>query len=661
MNQLKAKLPLQNKYFILFISFGMILWGLRYYVFPKESKYNGNETTFIGEIQKIKKTNDNIRIELLAKEQLIVYYQDSKSKEDLKVGDIIKIEGILEEIKEETIPNLYSYKNYYRSRDCFYNVKAKSIEKLGVNRRIETLLERQIEKSKKSAPYLKAFFMGTSEDISSLVKNSYQQNGISHLFCFSGMHVGMILNLLKKVPILKGLILIFYLLLLKDSPSFLRAFLSVVLSYLFAKRNLKAKNYQKAIIVICILLYINPFFVDQIGFWFSCVISFGLTFINKKKNISSIQQIIKTSFYAFVFSIPILQFFFYEVNWLTPIWNLFFVPFFTFLLVPLFIITLFFPILDPITNCFIVLFENISLYISKFEMGVILTGKPTFLTLLFLVLLIIGIIIYQKNKKIQVILICLLFLQSLTSFSSKQNEFVFLDVGQGDSIYFRVDGKNVLLDTGMYQGEEIIQFLKSKQVKELEYLILSHGDQDHIGNAQQLINNIKVKNVIFNIGEYNHLELQLIKILETKNIPYYKNVKTLNIGKEILYFLNTKDYNNENENSNVIYTEINNIKMLFMGDAGVQKEKDILDKYNLKNIDFLKVGHHGSNTSSSDYFINQIAPKYSLISVGKNNRYGHPKDSVLDKLKKSKIYRTDLDGSIEIKLKEDFKIIINCA
>lgn len=94
-----------------------------------------------------------------------------------------------------------------------------------------------------------------------------------------------------------------------------------------------------------------------------------------------------------------------------------------------------------------------------------------------------------------------------------------------------------------------------------------------------------------------------------------------------------------------------------MGDASVEREKDILEKYNLSNIDFLKVGHHGSNTSSSESFINSINPKYSLISVGKNNRYGHPKGSVLDTLKNSTIYRTDLDGSIKIKLnKNGYKI-----
>ena len=90
-----------------------------------------------------------------------------------------------------------------------------------------------------------------------------------------------------------------------------------------------------------------------------------------------------------------------------------------------------------------------------------------------------------------------------------------------------------------------------------------------------------------------------------------------------------------------------------MGDAGVEKEKDILNKYNLSNIDVLKVGHHGSKTSSSKPFINETNPKYSIISVGKNNRYGHPNKEVLNTLKYSKIYRTDQVGSIMFKIKNN--------
>ena len=170
--------------------------------------------------------------------------------------------------------------------------------------------------------------------------------------------------------------------------------------------------------------------------------------------------------------------------------------------------------------------------------------------------------------------------------------------------------------------------------------ISPHGDYDHMGEAINLVENFKVDKVIFNCGEYNDLEKELIKVLDKKKIKYYSCIKELNIDNNKLYFLQTKEYDNENDNSNVIYTELNGYKFMFMGD-------------NLSNIDVLKVGHHGSKTSSSKDFIDEINPKYSIISVGKNNRYGHPNKEVLENLKNSKTYRTDQDGSIMFKIKNN--------
>ena len=181
-----------------------------------------------------------------------------------------------------------------------------------------------------------------------------------------------------------------------------------------------------------------------------------------------------------------------------------------------------------------------------------------------------------------------------------------------------------------------------------------------MGEAINLINNFKIDKVIFNCGEYNDLEKELIKVLDKKRIKYYSCIKELNIDNNKLYFLQTKEHNNENDNSNVIYTELNNYKFLFMGDAGVDKEKNILEKYNLSNIAVIKVGHHGSKTSSSKSFINEANPKYSIISVGKNNRYGHPNKEVLNNLGQSKIYRIDIDGSIMFRIKNNKLKIKTC-
>ena len=187
------------------------------------------------------------------------------------------------------------------------------------------------------------------------------------------------------------------------------------------------------------------------------------------------------------------------------------------------------------------------------------------------------------------------------------------------------------------------------------------GHLDHVGNANYLVENFNVEKVIFNCGEYNELEQELIKVLNKKKISYFSCIKELTIDSYKLYFLNNKLYDNENDNSSVIYTELNGYKFMFMGDAGVEVEEILKEKYNLTDIDILKVGHHGSKTSSSKEFINDISPKYSVISVGKNNRYGHPNKEVLDNLEESKIYRTDKDGSIMFKIKSDKLKIKTCA
>ena len=168
-----------------------------------------------------------------------------------------------------------------------------------------------------------------------------------------------------------------------------------------------------------------------------------------------------------------------------------------------------------------------------------------------------------------------------------------------------------------------------------------------MGEAINLIENFKVEKVIFNCGEYNDLEKQLIKVLDKKKIRYYSYIKELNINNNKLYFLQTKEYDNENDNSNVVYTELDGYKFMFMGDAGVAKEKDILEKYNISDIDVLKVGHHGSKTSSSKDFIDEINPKYSVISIGKNNRYGHPNEEVFMKNDNFYFVVEDIAKSIE--------------
>ena len=170
-----------------------------------------------------------------------------------------------------------------------------------------------------------------------------------------------------------------------------------------------------------------------------------------------------------------------------------------------------------------------------------------------------------------------------------------------------------------------------------------HGDADHAKEALNIINNIKVDRILLN--NYNN---ELESKLDGKNIG--NTILNINGYKfRIFNYRNTI----ENNDSLIVYTIISNYKLLFMGDATYLEEKMLLEDFNIRDIDILKVGHHGSKTSSSKEFINEINPKYSIISVGKNNRYGHPNKEVLYNLNKSKIYRTDQDGSIMFKVMND--------
>ena len=287
---------------------------------------------------------------------------------------------------------------------------------------------------------------------------------------------------------------------------------------------------------------------------------------------------------------------------------------------------------------------------------------------LIIIYYIIFIYILKRKKKliykIIIIIISLIFL--INNGRIVNNEVSILDVGQGDSSLIRLKNKNILIDTGGNINYDIsknilIPYFKSVGIKKIDYLVLTHGDYDHMGEAINLVENFKVEKVIFNCGLYNDLENELIEVLDKKKIKYYSCIKELNIDNNKLYFLQTKEYDNENDNSNVIYSELNVYKFMFMGDASVTTEKEIMNKYNLPDIDVLKVGHHGSKTSSSKEFINVINPKYSIISVGKNNRYGHPNKEVLENLENSKIYRTDLDGSIMFKIKNNELKIETCS
>lgn len=639
-----------------------------------------NIETITGQIMNKKILEDEIELEIKGKEKVII-----KTKENYNLGDTLELKGKIELPNKNTIPNLFNYKNYLKSKNINITINPTSIKLLKQNKKIKYKIKENIinyiEKFK-TKEYLKTFILGDNSNLEKNILTSYQTNGISHLFAVSGMHLSLFSNILllilkriNKNETINHLIIIiffiFFAFLTNYTPSILRALILYILTTLNKQLNLNIKTIYLLIIDLIILLLYNPFYIYNIGFIYSFIITASLIItskiINKQKKYT--KKILLTSTISFITSIPISINNFHEINIISPITNLIFVPLISLIIFPLSLLTLLIKPLDNILLITTKILENLSLLIEKLKINIILSHIPWYMIIIYYITIIIFIKgIEQKQIKKLLPLLLIIVIHTNIKYISTITRITSLDVGQGDSTLIELNNKNILIDTGGRPNSntslvlnKTIPYLKSLGIKKIHYAVLTHGDFDHMGEAINLVNNFKVEKVIFNCGPYNDLEKELIKVLDEKKIKYYSCIKELNINNNKLYFLQTKVYDNENDNSNVIITELDGYKFMFMGDASTVTEKEILNKYNLSDIDVLKVGHHGSKTSSGIEFINKIEPKYSIISVGKNNMYGHPNKDVLDNLKNSKIYRTDQDGSIMFKIKNNKLKIETCG
>lgn len=598
------------------------------------------------------------------------YYVDNDEKvkefkDNYSFGDKIYIEGEISVPNNNTIPNNFNYKNYLYHKYIYYIIKIDKIKIISKNDNIFLNIKNSIYKridTIKYNNYLYAFILGKSYYIDSEVLNNYKINGITHLFALSGLHVSMfssiILFILKKIKLseklsyfITSLFLIFFAFIASFTPSIVRSVLFFILSSINNVYYLYIKPKYLLYIVFSILIFINPFYIYDTGFILSFCISFFILLFNEKNKINNnLLSILVISILSTLSSLPIIINMSYEINILGFINNLFFIPYVTYIVFPLSIIVVFISKLSFILNFLIIIMEYISKVSSNIlNVKLIFPKMSLFLIIIYYVLLI---LIVKKINLKKMFIIYLSFLYFRCNFD-KNNYVYFIDVGQGDSaLIVTKNNKSILIDTGGKVGSNyslmksnVIPFFKSIGIRKLDYLFITHGDYDHAGYGIDLVNNFNVKNRFTNKGKYNSLEKKL-------NIKSFNN-SYIKIDNVEIYSLNSKLYNNENSDSLVLLVIIDNYKLLFMGDASINTEKDIMNNYDIGDVFILKVGHHGSKTSSSEEFINIVNPKYSIISVGKNNKFGHPNKEVLDNLSNSKIYRTDIDGSIMFKIKKD--------
>ncbi len=662
----KLKIILQSKYcyFLLFIF--LIFYIYITTIFIHYDTKIKDFSSLEGIITDVTITNDKISFILNSSEKVKCnYYLNGKKEYRNLLGKKVKVYGKKGNLYNNTIPNTFNYKKYLYNHKIYIVYNVSSIEVLedeNIFYKIKNNIINRINKyDKKTQTYLNLFILGDKTYLDDSLYNIYKTNGIWHLFAISGMHIGLIIYVLNKLfhkykfkNIIISSFLIYFTFLVGFSASVLRAVIFYILNLLNSKYNLELSNLKILFLTAIIILLFNPFMLYNIGFIYSFIITLTILLYSSKITGNYFSKIFKISLLAFIVSLPITINNNYEINLLSIFLNILYVPLISLVIFPIAILTFILSPLSFILNILINILEYLSKIIYTIRLNIIIPKMSNVIIITYYIILF---IFYKLQRKtILVFIILIIYLNILLPKLDKNYYIYYLDVNQGDSSILISPHQRevIMIDTGglvnsdYHISNNTILFLKSLGIKSIDLIIISHGDSDHCKEASYIIDNYKVKNIILNNGNYTTLEKEILKkgnVVNTYDSKYFN-----------YYNINEYYSDDENNSSIITYLNIHNYNFLFMGDAQYDEEEYVLENYNLNNIDVLKVGHHGSNTSSSENFINSINPKYAVISVGRNNLYGHPNQEVLDNLSNSKIYRTDKDGTIRFKINKRLSI-----
>lgn len=494
----------------------------------------------------------------------------------------------------------------------------------------------------------------------------------------------------RKKEILKILCIIFFMLVTNTSVSVVRAgmmgIITIGASFFYRKKDI----FNSVCFSMLIILIYNPYSINSISFMLSYGGVIGILMLNKsyirlikklkpnKKNIVGTRcivpvkiEVISTILSAQTMIIPIMILKFHTIS-LTFLFANILVSYIIGIIIILGFICAFISLISLEISSFIAIFLEVLLkiliFIAKFfgdiPLSKIYVTTPSIISiLLYYILILMGTVpralingkyYISKIKKILTIILIITIILNIYTPIPRDLKIHFIDVGQGDScLIITPNNKKVLIDGGGSMesssnydiGEDtLLPYLLDRGVKTLDYVMVSHFDADHCQGLMAILNSVKVKNIIISKQSesvYNYEKIMEIVTKKKINVMVVKRGDNIKIDKKvelkIIYPESKLYFDDINSNSIVAKLIYNNFTMLFTGDIEKEAEQRIVSiaEKELKST-VLKVGHHGSKTSSTEEFLKAVSPKISLIGVGKNNKFGHPNEGVIERLKEKR-------------------------
>jgi len=576
-------------------------------------------------------------------ERLYVYRKNNT----YEIGDFLSISGSKEKLSFVRLESQFDYKGYLNRKGVNSELKIKEVKTLFKNPvRIKQVRENFLSNFNEDTRNTLNFFLFSSSGENELT-SSLKTLHLTRLISISGLYFDIFISLVSKLLAIKmkkkyaslvSFIVIFPLLILSfpkfSSIRFIFMFSFKWINNYILKRKITYLN-MLSISSFCFLGF-DYHLVYQDSFLLSLFIPMILYLIKdityqKKK----FQKYIITQLIIYFFFLPFEIKYYYEVSFfmkplealLTPL----FVPFFLLSVLGLFKIPIY-----SLANGYNSFLSSLMGTIKPFFWGIHVPNFSPILVFIYYSIFVLYLYyrsirfipIYRMIQWVSLVLLTIYMLPIKNTFSS---EVTFINVGQGDACLIRNQNQTVLVDTGgnIYQDiakTSLINFFKKKRIYKIDYVFITHNDFDHSGALTSLIKNFRVKKVINSIEMFPN---------------NYIGIKFTNYNK---YFNSGSE---ENDKSLVLGFTLAKKNYLLMGDAPKSIEQQIMKDNAYIPCDILKIGHHGSITSTSEEFLDYLKPKEAVISVGKN-QYGHPDKRILSLLnkKKIKIRRTDLEGSV---------------